>query len=68
MRKSSNRTARTIQAETKPRAEMAKSLFGNILAISPCRSRFCPDLVIPKLGKVLKTDILAGKRKKNCET
>jgi hypothetical protein len=65
MRESSYRTARTSQAKPKPRAEIAKSLFGNILAVSPCPSRFCPDLAISKLGKLLKTDTLAGSSKKN---
>jgi hypothetical protein len=67
MRESSYRTACTSQAIPKPRAETTKSLSGDILAISPCRSIFCPEPITPNLGKVLKTDILAGTRKKKCE-
>jgi hypothetical protein len=67
MRESSYGSARTIQATTKPRAELAKSLFGNILDVTPCPSIFCPDLVIPKLGKSTENIYFSGKPRKKFE-
>src|ERR1035437_10458708 len=43
----------------------AKSLFRNILPVSPCASRFCPDLPISRAGKSFKTKILAELPEKN---
>jgi hypothetical protein len=46
----------------------AKSLFQNILAISPCGSRFCPDPAISRARKFLGIRILGKVTKKNIET
>jgi hypothetical protein len=46
----------------------AKSLFQNILAVSPCGSRFCPDPAISRARKFLGIRILGKVTKKNIET
>jgi hypothetical protein len=43
----------------------AKSLFRNILATSPCGSRFCPDSAIPRAHKSLGMSILGKMEKKH---
>jgi hypothetical protein len=43
----------------------AKSLFQNILAASPCDSRFCIDDTIPNRRKSSETNILARRYEKN---
>lgn len=60
MRESSsgNASTRQVQAE-------AKSLFGNILAVSPCRSIFCPDPGLSRNDKLFEISILAVEREKN---
>ena len=42
----------------------AKSLFRNILAVSPCGSRFCPDPALSLSSKCLRMNILATSTKK----
>src|SRR5450631_3655245 len=55
---SANASTRQVQAE-------AKSLFGNILAVSPCRSIFCPDQGMSRNDKPFEISILAVEREKN---
>src|SRR5450631_3001786 len=55
---SANASIRQVQAE-------AKSLFGNILAVSPCRSIFCPDPGLSSNDKLFEISILAVEREKN---
>src|SRR5450631_2118564 len=55
---SANASTRQVQAE-------AKSLFGNILAVSPCRSKFCPDHGMSRNDKPFEISILAVEREKN---
>src|SRR5450631_1109491 len=55
---SANASTRQVQAE-------AKSLFGNILAVSPCRSIFCPDHGMSRNDKPFEISILAVEREKN---
>ena len=45
----------------------AKSLFRNILAVSPCGSRFYPDPARSPPRKLLRMNILGGLKKKMCE-
>jgi hypothetical protein len=43
----------------------AKSLFRNILAVSPCGSRFCPDPTLSRARKFLGMRILGEEDRKN---
>ena len=60
MRESSsgNASTRQVQAE-------AKSLFGNIVAVSPCRSIFYLDSGLSRNDKLFEISILAVEREKN---
>jgi len=45
----------------------AKSLFRNILAATPCGSRFCPDPPYPRARKLFAMKILDKRIEKNIE-
>jgi hypothetical protein len=64
MRESSLNNFPTADPRTAWQSE-GKSLFRNILAASPCESRFCPDLAIPMTHKSLRMNILGTRSKKN---
>ncbi len=64
MRASSTETASTTQLQAEPRIKQAKSLFGNILAVSHYGSIFCPDRGRSKTDKLFALNILRGSAKK----
>jgi len=51
-----------------PKDDEAKSLFRNILPVTPCGSRFCPDRGLYSSHKSLQMNILENQQKKCRET
>jgi hypothetical protein len=64
MRESSPNSFSTADPRTASQSE-CKSLFQNILAVSPCGSIFCAGSSIPLPHKFLRMNILGNRRKKN---
>ena len=57
--------SRPDQSPRPAKNSAAKPLFHNILPLSSCGSRFCPDLIRPLARKLLTYRILAPKSRKN---